>query len=140
MILRDITRADFEEVHQIRMSVHENILSNPQLVTIEAYIRETEQTGKGWVVELDDEIVGFGIANLANRSIWALFVDPNHEGKGVGRLLQDQMLDWLRSNGADSVELSTEPGTRAERFYRASGWKAIGQTEHGEVRFEMSLS
>ena len=35
--------------------------------------------------------------------------------------------------------LSTDPGTRAERFYRADGWTATGVNGKGEIVFEKRL-
>jgi GNAT superfamily N-acetyltransferase len=56
------------------------------------------------------------------RNIWALFVDPEHERRGYGRMLHDTMTDWLRSRGVERLWLTTEPGTRAQKFYEAAGW------------------
>jgi deoxycytidine triphosphate deaminase len=36
--------------------------------------------------------------------------------------------------------LSTAPGTRAEKFYKRSGWKDAGFHGKGEIKFEMSHS
>jgi GNAT superfamily N-acetyltransferase len=70
----------------------------------------------------------------------ALFVRPGFERKGIGRKLHDTMLDWFFGRSAHTLWLSTEPNTRAEKFYRAAGWKETGRTKYGEVRFEMSCS
>ena len=40
--------------------------------------------------------VGFACAFHDGR-VWALFVDPAHEGHGHGRALHDVMIAWLRS-------------------------------------------
>ncbi|HEY6513856.1 MAG TPA: GNAT family N-acetyltransferase, partial [Burkholderiaceae bacterium] len=70
-------------------------------------------------------------------NIWALFVEAGHERLGYGRRLHDTMLAWLWSQGLQRLWLSTGPGTRAEGFYRAAGWRAVGVTPHGEIRFEI---
>ena len=31
--------------------------------------------------------------------------------------------------------LTTDPGSRAERFYRAAGWKVVGNNTKGELIF-----
>ena len=33
---------------------------------------------------------------------------------------------------------SASAGTRAEHFYRAAGWRAVGSAVDGEIRFELS--
>ncbi len=88
------------------------------------------------MVEIDGQIVGFAIVNIRSNNIWALFLDPAHERKGYGRQLHDKMLEWSWSQGITQLWLSTEPGTRAQRFYEKAGWKNVGKTEKGEVRFE----
>jgi len=47
------------------------------------------------------------------------------------------MVDWLFSEGLERLNLGTAPGTRAEAFYRATGWTYLGIDAHGEASFEM---
>jgi len=35
--------------------------------------------------------------------------------------------------------LSTDPGTRAERFYRENGWEETGRQDNGEIIFRKPL-
>jgi hypothetical protein len=49
------------------------------------------------------------------------------------------MLERARERGLHRLSLSTEPGTRAARFYAAAGWREAGVTEAGEIRFEIGL-
>jgi hypothetical protein len=39
--------------------------------------------GKGWVCEIDEKIVGFSIADLIGNNIWALFVMPGYDKRGI---------------------------------------------------------
>lgn len=138
MIFREATVADIPQIQMVRNSVKENTLSDPALVSdadCETYIT---QRGKGWVCEVDNTIVGFAIADLQDHNIWALFIHPGHEGKGIGRRLHDTMLNWYFSQTAETVWLSTSPGTRAEKFYRQAGWKEVGIYGKGEIKFELS--
>ena len=98
------------------------------------YVVAIEETGRGWVLELQGEIVAFSVGNADNGSIWALFVEPRYEGNGYGRQLHDVMVAWLWERGHDQLWLTTEPGTRAERFYERAGWKRVGAASGGEVR------
>jgi GNAT superfamily N-acetyltransferase len=45
------------------------------------------------VCEIDNQGVGFAIADLKGNNIWALFLDPKFEKKGIGRVLYKTMLD-----------------------------------------------
>jgi len=138
MIFREAEPKDIPQIQIVRNAVKENMLSNPNLVTNEDCLEYISQRGKGWVCEADGAIAGFAIADLADNNIWALFIHPNFEGKGIGRALQKLMLDWYFSQGKDHVWLGTAPGTRAEVFYRKSGWAENGTNGPKEIKFEMS--
>jgi GNAT superfamily N-acetyltransferase len=69
----------------------------------------------------------------------ALFVDPANEGRGIGRALLALACDTVRLAGFDTATLSTEPGTRADRFYRLSGWLETGWSAKGDVVFQRRL-
>ncbi|MBL0232575.1 MAG: GNAT family N-acetyltransferase [Chitinophagaceae bacterium] len=137
MILREATIGDIPGIQLVRNAVRENRLSDPALVPdkdVEDYIM---RRGKGWVTTEGELITGFSIVSVIDRNIWALFVHPDHEGKGLGRKLHDIMLTWYFSQVREPVWLSTAPGTRAEKFYRKAGWKETGFYGKGEIRFEM---
>jgi GNAT superfamily N-acetyltransferase len=137
-VLRPASAADFPEMHRVRMSVRENRLSNPALVQPGDYESILERNGRAWVAELGDRIVGFAVADIARSNVWALFVDPEAEGRGVGRRLHDTMIAWMFSTGATQVWLTTGPGTRSERFYRSAGWRHAGTEPNGEARYVMT--
>ena len=133
--LRPATRSDIAGMHRVRLSVRENRLTTTVIDEAD-YIPAIESTGRGWVIELDGEVAGFAIANGENGSIWALFVEPDHEGRGYGKRLHEAAVAWLWSRGFDRIWLTTEPGTRAEGFYEAVGWTRAGTTRDGEILFE----
>ncbi len=132
---RQATRADVPAMQLIRKSVRENRLVST-VISDDQVIEAIETSGRGWVVEENNEIVGFGIANARQASIWSLFFHPDHEGKGHGSRVLRTMTEWLWNEGAECIWLSTDPGTRAEEFYRRQGWTVVGRLENGEVRFE----
>lgn len=123
-------------MHRVRLAVRENVLRST-VITEEHYVPAIEATGRGWVVEVDARIVGFAIGNADTGNIWALFVDPEHEGRGHGRALHDAMVEWLFSRGLRHLWLGTDPDTRAERFYRAAGWRFTGKAANGEALYEL---
>jgi len=138
MLFREATINDISEIQIVRNSVKENILSDPNLVTDKDCEEYLIKRGKGWVCEVDGKIVGFAIADLQEKNIWALFLKPEFEKQGIGKKLHDMMLDWYFSQTTENVWLSTAPGTRAELFYRRSGWKEIGIHGKNEIKFEMT--
>ena len=59
------------------------------------------------------------------------------ENRLTSSAITEAMVSWLRSRGLERLWLTTEPGTRAESFYRAAGWRAAGRTRDGQVRYEL---
>jgi GNAT superfamily N-acetyltransferase len=138
MIFREAYSTDIPQIQAVRRSVKENALSDPGLVTDADCKIFLQERGKGWVCEVKNTIVGFAIADLKDQHIWALFIHPDYEKKGIGKKLHDMMLNWYFLQGKSSVWLGTAPGTRAEDFYTKAGWKVTGTVNKGEVKFEMS--
>lgn len=138
MKFRIATITDIPSIQMIRNSVKENMLSNPGLITDQAVKDHLTKRGKGWVCEIDSSIVGFAIVDLHKNNIWALFIHPDFENRGIGKKLQQIMLDWFFSHSDKTLWLSTSPGTRAELFYQHSGWVKKGKYGDGEIKFEMS--
>jgi N-acetylglutamate synthase-like GNAT family acetyltransferase len=137
--VREAVAADIPAMHAIRMDVRENTLSDPSWLTPEVYRAHLGNAGvsNSWVCERDGRILGFSVARRAQADIWALFVDPAHEGRGIGRRLIAAATDWLFAQGVDTVSLSTTPDTRADAFYRANGWQRGELTDKGEVMFRL---
>ena len=67
----------------------------------------------------------FCYADCNRASIWALFVDPQHEGLRLGKGPLALAVSWLFELGHQRVTLGTTPGTQADRFYAAQGWTRI---------------
>src|SRR2546421_7074882 len=138
LVIAEATCGDIAEMHRIRMVVRENILSDPARVKPSDYERMmTNQRGKAWVGKLDGTIRGFSFADLQRRNLWALFVEPGYEGRGLGRFLHERAVDWLFKNGAQRVWLTTDAGTRARIFYDRAGWRETGIDASGECRLEI---
>ena len=96
--------------------------------------------GKGWVCEIENTIVGFSIVGLQQRNVWALFVHPEFEGKGIGKKLHDVMIDWYFKQTKENIWLGTEFNTRAEQFYRNAGWIEVGTNSDDDIKFEMTYN
>ena len=138
MIFREATITDIPQIQIVRNAVKENTLSNPALVTDEDCVEFMTVRGKGWVCEVAQQIVGFAIADLQEDNIWALFLLPAYEHKGIGQQLQKLMLNWYFAQGKEKVWLGTAFNTRAEKFYRKSGWTENGTNGTKEIKFEMT--
>ena len=135
--IRQATRADSPVLWRIRYAVTENTLT-PGYIDDEDLRREIEDTGRGWVAEEGGEIVGFAIGNARTGNIWALFIDPAHQGRGHGGRLHDAMVSWLWEQGLGKLWLTTGTDTRARAFYEARGWRDCGPANRLEHRYELT--
>ena len=129
---------DVPALVRIRAAVRENRLSDPARVPASLVLRYIE---RGLIHVLDEggSVLGFSAAEPDDGTIWALFVDPDAEGRGIARALLPLALDDLKRAGWSEARLTTQPGSRAERFYRLAGWTALGISAAGERIFVRSL-
>jgi len=138
-MIQPATRADIPRIFEIRDSVSENRLTDPDSVTAEdaAWFIDNKVL---WVWKDDDGTInGFAAGDPRDGWVWALFVAPAHEGRGIGRALLEHTCASLRAVGHPMAQLVTEAGTRAERHYRAAGWSEFRRTENGQIVFQKPL-
>jgi len=138
-MIRQATVTDIPGSQVVRHSVKENRLSDPRLVPNEDVEDYITRRGRGWVYEADQRVVAFAIVSVLDHNVWALFVDPEFDQRGIGRQLHTTMMDWYFEQTDEPIWLSTAPGTRAQKFYNRAGWIETGFTKGGEARFEMTI-
>jgi GNAT superfamily N-acetyltransferase len=56
-----------------------------------------EKCGRIWIYEVEGQPLGFSAADKRTSSIWALFVLPAWEKRGVGKQLLREAVQWLWS-------------------------------------------
>ena len=134
-ILRQTVAADIPGIWTVRYAVQENTLA-PGRLSDEDARREIEDTGRGWVIEVDGQIEAFAIGNGQSGNVWALFVRPQAQGRGYGTALHAKMIAWFRTQRLDRLWLSTGTDTKARQFYEKHGWTCVGAYGTDEVRYE----
>lgn len=141
--LRTATRADIPALFDVRTSVRENHLDLARLAERGVTPRSiagmlASGDARAWVVEDAGRIVGFSMADARTGTVFALFVRPDAEGRGVGHALLGAAERWLFDAGWETIWLQTgeDPRIRAHGFYRAHGWRQVGPADHGDVRYE----
>ncbi len=135
MLIREASRDDVPALAAVRGAVKENVLTSD--IPPERLVAGLEVRGRGWVAEYEGQVVGFSMADREESMIWALFLLPEWERRGLGAALLGRAVGWLWREGCENIWLTTEPGSRAEGFYAHLGWTRVEMTDKGEVRFEL---
>lgn len=71
--IRQATSTDATAMHRVRLAVTENRLVSMAL-TEQDYVAATQQIGRGWVAEVDGEVVGFAVG--MEKSDWSCGAPP----------------------------------------------------------------
>jgi GNAT superfamily N-acetyltransferase len=141
IVFRLATPADMPMITRVRISVRENHLSRDQLmargITEASVATSLQADARGFVATEGDIIVAFSIADRSSRSIFALFILPTHEQRGIGSRLLADAVAWLFDQGAESIWLTTGARTRAARFYLEQGWRLTDTQPDGQLRYQL---
>lgn len=104
-------------------------------VTPESIALAVSSSPCSWVATADEEVVGFAIVDLDSACLFALFVLPQHEGRGIGTGLTHACEQALFERHT-SAWLETAKGSRAARLYRSLGWGGEVEMGGGDIRLE----
>jgi len=139
-MIRPCTSGDIEELldvwYRASLIAHrfltEEFFEDERTEIVERWLPSAETN----VYEADGRVVGF-IALIGNE-VGAIFVDPDHQGRGIGRVLMDHArrsrpfleLDVFEANGI------------GRRFYDAYGFQVVDRhvndrTGHFELRLRL---
>lgn len=93
-------------------------------------VAEKLATRRSCVAGLGGAVVG--TASLDGRMIRSVYVDPAHQGKGIGARLMDVLEALARAEGA--TMLSVPSSVTAEGFYRKRGFVLVRDEFQGDER------
>jgi len=82
-------------------------------------------------VALADGVI-VGTANLDGTAARAVFVDPNHQGLGIGAGLMAVIEDLARARAVTTLHVQSS--VTAEGFYKKLGYAAVGEKFKGSER------
>jgi len=78
-----------------------------------------------------------GIGGYDTKKVHTLFVDPKHQGKGIGKKLIERILSEAKKNGIKILDSWST--FQAEKFYAKAGFKRIKiftlQCRHSSIDF-----
>ncbi len=135
------TPDDIGTLFDIRTGVTQNHQSRQELaalgVTAERLAEMLQTRSRAWLAHVDGAAAGFSMADSARATVFALFVRPGFEGRGIGRRLMAEAEDWLFGQGWDQIWLATggDESLRALGFYGHLGWVPAGVLDDGQIRF-----
>jgi ribosomal protein S18 acetylase RimI-like enzyme len=161
-VIRRATSEDAQAIATIQVHGHRFAYAGilPQPASTEEWIaRRTEawrshlapdSSRHTFVAEREARAIGFVTVGPADDEplpatsgkLFALYLEPDVIGSGVGRALCDQAVVELRARGfADAVLWVLEENERARRFYERGGWSFDGaRNDHvrdGQLRHEL---
>lgn len=145
MIFREIGEADIPSVFAIRLATDENQFTMEELekhgITPQSVQQKLETTGKGWLCELNEKVVGFVITDLVTAEIWIIAVLPEFINRKIGTRLLTLAEKELQSKGHQTSWLITDPdkSLRAYSFYLKNGWREL-KTENGILTMRKKLN
>ncbi len=145
--VREATERDMDEVRRVSLAAHREyagVLEPAAWERLEGGVSNVAalaESGRAIVAESEDGIAGsvvyfqpgsssLGIFEPGWASIRMLSVDPEHRGRGLGRLLSEECLARAREDGAQRVALHTgEQMTAARRLYERMGFEVLREIE-----------
>jgi GNAT superfamily N-acetyltransferase len=128
MLYREIKPEDIPALFAVRVATHENRLSHEELAEMgineESVKQKLKGSYKGWLCEVDGDVVGFAMGDRSSGELWVIAVLPEYIGQGIGARLLNQVEKWLVESGCKRLWLTTDidPQLKAYSFYCAHGW------------------
>ena len=139
--LRMATADDVESLFEIRTSVAQNHLSREQMdelgITPQVLRSAINEGPCIWLAEVDRQPVAFSMIDRAEGEVFAMFVRPEHEKCGLGRLLMDAAeAELFKTHERIVLVTDGRPEIRANGFYQRLGWTVVERIDARDVRYE----
>ncbi|TCV91141.1 GNAT family N-acetyltransferase [Biostraticola tofi] len=123
--VRTAQLSDIDGMFEVRTSVIENHLSREEMrqmgITESVVADMIEKNHCAWVATEKDKIIGFTMILPDEGCLFAAFVLPEYEGRGVGRRLV-MLAEQELFKHHEIAWLETDKNSRAAKFYRQLGW------------------
>lgn len=123
----------------VRISVIENHLSREEMqrigITENVVADLIEKSCCAWVATDNEKIIGFSMILPDEGCLFAAFVLPEYEGRGIGRrLVEIAEKELFRHH--EIAWLETDKQSRAAKFYIQLGWGNKIDINDTDVRLE----
>lgn len=123
----------------VRISVIENHLSREEMqrigITENVVADLIEKSYCAWVATDNEKIIGFSMILPDEGCLFAAFVLPEYEGRGIGRrLVEIAEKELFRHH--EIAWLETDKQSRAAKFYIQLGWGNKIDINDTDIRLE----
>lgn len=136
---REAQPSDIVSIFDVRTSVKENHLSREEMqqmgITESVVADMIEESCCTWVATVDDKVIGFSMILPDEGCLFAAFVMPEYEGKGIGRRLV-KLAEQELFKYHEMAWLETDQNSRAMQFYIHLGWFVKSNINNIDVRLE----
>jgi len=133
--------SDIEGMFDVRTSVMENHLSREemrQMGITEGVVGDMiEKSLCAWVATENNKIIGFSMILPDEGCLFAAFVLPEYEGKGIGRRLV-RLAEQELFQHHEIAWLETDKNSRAAKFYMQLGWGNETDLNGTDIKLEKS--
>ncbi len=138
---------DFEIIRQIAFETWPNaygkIVTQEQLdymlekiYDINSLQHQQENLGHRFILAVDENNAGIGFASFStyenqnnHHRLHKLYVLPNQQQKGIGKLILDVIYSEIKKNGAGSIELNVNRYNNSLQFYKKLGFEILREED-----------
>jgi len=142
-----IDSKNFETIRKIAFetwpSAYGNIVTKEQLnymlekiYNIASLQHQQENLGHRFIVAVDENNNSIGFASFStyenqnnHHRLHKLYVLPNQQQKGIGKLMLDAIYSEIKKNGAGSIELNVNRYNNALAFYQKLGYEILREED-----------
>ena len=142
-----IDSKDFETIRKIAFETWPNaygkIVTQEQLdymldkiYAIDSLQQQQENLGHRFIVAVDENNAAIGFASFStyenqnnHHRLHKLYVLPNQQQKGIGKLLLESIYSEIRKKGNGSIELNVNRYNNALVFYQKLGYEILKEED-----------
>jgi N-acetylglutamate synthase-like GNAT family acetyltransferase len=121
MVVRVAKREDIEAIWNVLIST-----IGEQPTRADELWEQVIQDGGMFVAEMEHTIVGFGALSIGMGEIQYLYILPEYQNSGIGKLILQELEEVARENAVDILRVDST--LNAVGFYKSAGYKVIEYT------------
>lgn len=143
IIIRAATKNDIPVIHKLAHTIwpvtYGEILSAKQLqymleliYSITSLQKQIEQDHNFLIAEEDEQPIAFADYNCLKDDVFKLqkfYVLPEHQGKSLGKMLIDYVVEKIKEQGATALLLNVNRNNKAKQVYEHLGFKIISEED-----------